>query len=80
MLVGAALVFFLGTKQGRKIFRNLSENALELLGNLTDDDKVDLDDDKGSFEEENLEETGEKPQNGHGKLTKRFFKGIKKKP
>jgi len=78
-LIGATVVFLLGTKKGKKILKAISEEGLDNISNIIEkvDKEINLDE---VYEEEKnvipkkqavLEETIEqKPK------TKRFFRGI----
>lgn len=83
-LVGAAIVFLLGTKKGKKILKAISEEGSENITNLLNkiDKSVDLqeevfeeDDDVILSENTSAEENvvKEKPK------VKRFFRGISKR-
>lgn len=77
MIVGGSLVFLLGTKKGRKILKNLSENGLEALEGILDIEEIEsLYDGEDMSEVDSEEKTNNKNGNSFGK---RFFKGVKKK-
>ena len=54
LIVGAAIVFLLGTKKGKEILKTLAENGFEGITGLTD--LIDEDDEMGEYEEDYEEE------------------------
>lgn len=92
LVVGAALVFFLGTKKGRKLLRTISEEGLEGIFNLEEfmgEDEDQEEAGKGSSmthdtsEEHSSEESygnGATPDhNPKPTIHRRLFKGIPRK-
>ncbi|HEV2339607.1 MAG TPA: hypothetical protein VGT05_02440 [Patescibacteria group bacterium] len=71
MIIGAALVFFLGTKKGRELFQTLKEEGFEEFGSL----KELFNDEVEEAEEEEAMETAKEEQ---PHKIKRFFRRIKK--
>lgn len=79
-LVGAAIVFLLGTKKGKRIWKAISEDGLDNISNLLDKaDKTEDLDEVAENQGENIapkreflikEEPFEKPK------VRRFFRGI----
>jgi hypothetical protein len=78
IIVGAAIVFLLGTEKGKKILKVISEKGLDNISNLLEeaDKSTNLDE---VLEEENevspktelaKEDAGEKPR------VRRFFRGV----
>lgn len=55
-LVGAAVVFLLGTKKGKKLLKVISEEKLDKISNLLEESDKSV-----SFQDEELEENVEKP-------------------
>lgn len=83
-LVGAAIVFFLGTKKGRKILKIISEKGIDNISGMLEKSE------KSAELEEIFEEDVEKPVIEKRMITKdrpqeelhkvkRFFKGISRK-
>jgi gas vesicle protein len=82
VLIGAAIVFLLGTEKGKKILKTISENGMDNLDNLLEKagKATDLDEVYEEEEDEIIPETKviaresveEKPK------TRRFFRGISK--
>lgn len=84
LLVGAAIVFLLGTKKGKRLLKAISEEGIENISNILEktDKSVDLDEIINEEQEEaleaempekrgeNIERTVRKP------VAKRFFRGI----
>ena len=75
MVFGALLFFLFGTKRGRKILKNLSEEGIDVFENLENMESQDEyeDDVEESPRENGINHKQESTQ------TKRFFKGIKKR-
>jgi hypothetical protein len=78
-LIGAAVVFFLGTKRGKKILKIISEKGIDNVSTLLREAEKTIDLDETSEEEEPFLQkkiiakekvTEEMPK------TRRFFKGI----
>jgi hypothetical protein len=82
VLIGAAIVFLLGTEKGKKILKTISENGMDNLDNLlekagkaTDLDEVYEEEDDDLIPEAKViagEAVEEKPR------ARRFFRGISK--
>jgi gas vesicle protein len=77
-LVGAAVVFFLGTKKGKKLLKVISEEGMDNLNNL-----IEKADKATGLEEVYEEEIEPAPRKGilkrvaeEAPKVKRFFKGI----
>lgn len=76
IIIGAALVFFLGTKKGRQLLQTITDEGLEDIGEL----KALLNDEMDAEEEEAATEI---PQHAEAEFTpsiskvKRFFKRKK---
>jgi len=66
-IIGAGIVFLLGTKRGKSVLKNLTENGIEGLKDIMDEEF--LDDEEGEIID---------PSPSHPKPIKRFFKGIKR--
>ncbi|MDO8659595.1 MAG: hypothetical protein Q7K54_03250 [Candidatus Parcubacteria bacterium] len=83
-LFGAAVVFFLGTKKGKKLLKAISEEGAENISNVLKkvDESVNLD---GIMEDEDDDMPGEKlsiKENQVEKVkpkVKRFFRGISRR-
>ena len=78
-LIGAAVVFFLGTKKGKRILKTISEEGLDNISNILEKAEKEVNLDEVYEKEENvvpkkqavIEETIEqKPK------ARRFFRGI----
>jgi gas vesicle protein len=78
-LVGAAIVFFLGTKKGKKLLKAISEEGMDSLNNLVEkaDKAVDLEE---IYEDEDVapapKRTVIEKLAEEAPKVKRFFKGI----
>lgn len=78
-LIGAAMVFFLGTKKGEKILKAISEKGLNDISNIIEKADKEVNSDEVYEKEENIvpkkqtvigETIEQKPK------TRRFFRGI----
>lgn len=56
LLVGAAVVFLLGTKKGKKLLKVISEEGIDNISNILDEANKSVD-----FQDEKLDEIVEKP-------------------
>lgn len=78
VLVGAGLVFLLGTKKGKKLLKVISEKGLDNVSNILKDEGVAMDPDETYEDDEKnppkkevtVSDTKEKPR------VRRFFRGI----
>lgn len=78
VLVGAGLVFLLGTKRGKKLLKMLSEKGLDNVSNILKDEDVTMDPDESygdSGENTPKKEATAKDVEGKPRV-RRFFKGI----
>lgn len=80
IIVGAAIVFLIGTKKGKKILKMLTESGIEGVSDL--EEMLSENEESGDYEQEYTAEGEEiqTPQSAkpeHRPL-KRFFRGIKK--
>lgn len=77
VIVGAAVVFLLATKKGKRILKMLTENGFEGVAELTDmfaDDEEEMEEEEYTAEgadEKLVPKTALKP-------IKRFFRGVKR--
>ncbi len=72
IIIGAALVFFLGTKKGKELLRTITEEGLEDFSELGEYFTENMD-------EEEMESSSDAPSEGHvveraSRPIKRFFK------
>jgi gas vesicle protein len=70
-ILGAACVFFFGTKKGKQIFKTITENSIEKVSELKE---LLVDDEDEYFSEE--EDVDSPIKEKHN--MKRLFKGVKK--
>lgn len=75
VIVGALLVFLLGTDRGRRILKELSENGLEALENLQDFDEVD----EYTEDDEVTNQASPARPSPVKNTARRLFRGIKKR-
>jgi gas vesicle protein len=82
IVVGAAIVFLVATKKGKKILKLISEEGLDSLENLIKEDELDeLMNEENSIEKNGVPEEPILETNGENKETvakkRRFFKRAK---
>ncbi|HET9947181.1 MAG TPA: YtxH domain-containing protein [Patescibacteria group bacterium] len=79
IIIGAAAVFLLGTKQGRRVLRMLSEEGIEGLGELRDIfESEEFHEDMEDMKDSAVEKTHNIVSSA-GKTAKRFFRGARKR-
>lgn len=90
-VIGGGIVFLLSSKKGKKLLRTLSEEGLDKVSDLLEEQEEIIDDNKETEQQEPLSKPspeGEKETNGETKhaqttnkkpLVKRFFKGISRR-
>lgn len=78
VLVGAGLVFLLGTKRGKKLLKMLSEKGLDNVSNILKDEDVTMDPDEsyGDSEENTPKKEATAKDVERKPKVKRFFRGI----
>lgn len=75
-VIGAGIVFLLGTDKGKRILKTLTENGIEGLKDILDEDF--LDEEAGYDSASGEGEIIDPPASSQSKPIKRFFKGIKR--
>lgn len=77
IIIGAGLVFFLGTKKGKEMLRAITEEGLEDFSELSEyvTSKMD-DEEEESYSEAPQEERSPMPH--VSRPIKRFFRGVKR--
>lgn len=77
IIIGAALVFFLGTKKGKELLHRITEEGLEDFSELGDYVTSQMDDD----EEDSYSEAPKEERSVASHMprpVKRFFRGVKR--
>jgi len=75
MIVGAALVYFLATKKGKKLLQKFSENGVEGVSNLEELVEEYLDDD---YEDEPTRSVSDSSVSRVTRPVRRFFRRVPK--
>lgn len=82
LLVGAAVVFLLGTKKGKRIWKAISEGGVDNISNLLDEANKSVD--LNEVKDEGLDEIAEKPPFAKASEGRREFafkeRSIEEKP
>jgi gas vesicle protein len=82
-LIGAGAVFLLSSKKGKQLLKTLSEEGLDNISELLQQEDQIVDDEENELEQEKKEpnrEEGHTQEINKKPLVKRFFRGISRKP